>query len=674
MTIIRVDNFQGIAPRYAPRKMGTYQAQEALNVDLFSRELRPIQSSMIIENPSKSGDIQSIYPLGGEWLHWTTDVDVARAPLSLGDNEERIYYTGDLQPKATDVSLATVGAGTDYPLDFYRLGLPMPETAPTVGITGGSSGTPETRTYVYTFVTEWGEESPPSDPTEYTAANDDATQWDISGMDTAPANSGNIVGAVHSGGVVTVETNAKHFLETGDWLDLASVGGMTDLIGRHQATRVDATHFSVALGTSQTYTSGGTWAREAEINTTNLRQRIYRSTSGTFRLVAEQTAGATYTDTKADTALGEELPSATWISPPAGLKGLIALPNGVLAGFFDNILCLTPPYVPHAWPEGYRLTFPFNIVAIGSFGTTVVVATTGRPFIVTGSDPSAMTDAALDINQSCVSKRSMVSVLNGVIYASPDGLVYVPGAGTPMLLTKNWMKKDDWDLFNPPSLRSFVFDDRYYGFYDSAGPNRDESGAIVFDPSESESTFTTLGNQAAGGYSDLETDMLYLVEGGAITTFGGGGSFQTFQWRSKIFTPGRPIAIKAAKVRLTLGVGVTEAELQESIDSSVATVDAAKAAGTEVHDGSFNGMMLNQYTVNGGPYAAAVRGLGNVISAVFKLYADGELVYTKNLTDSRPFRIPGGYLSDTLEFEVSGTDVTIHEVMLAETMSELAAA
>ena len=58
-----------------------------------------------------------------------------------------------------------------------------------------------------------------------------------------------------------------------------------------------------------------------------------------------------------DGLLAEELQeprqTATWIEPPADLVGLVALPNGMLAGFRDgtNILCLCEPFHVHAWPR-----------------------------------------------------------------------------------------------------------------------------------------------------------------------------------------------------------------------------------------------------------------------------------------------------------------------------------
>ena len=675
MSLLRIDRFFGLAPRIGKKKLAANMAQIANNVELFSKEIRPTRTPLKVAYPTKVGVVQSIFPLGGKWLHWTTDVDVVRAPLSTGQ-DGRIYYTGDGNPRSTDTTLATVGSGTDYPLASYRLGLRHPETAPTVGITGGSSGVPETRSYVYTWVTAWGEEGPPSDPTEYAAAHNDATSWDLTSLDAYPLNTGSISNATYSSGVVTVTVTANHHLMTGDWVTIASVTGMTDLNGRRQVTRLSATTFSVSLTTAQSYTSGGTWTREALIQTTGMVKRIYRTQSGVFKYVGQTTAGATsFTDTVASSALGETIPTTTWTSPPPDMKGIIELPNGILAGFFDNVLCFSVPYKPHAWPTGYQLTFGDEIVGIRAFGNNIVVGTKGHPYMVSGTSPEGMSSAKMDIFQACVSKRGMVALVNGVIYPSPDGLVYVTAGNLPQLITEPWMKKDEWTLYAPTSFHAAVVDDRYMAFYSNGGAGQNESGGLVFDPADQETTLQTIGMTATASYSDLETDSLYLYTDGAIQAWKGGSSYLAFQWKSKEFITPRPICFKAAVVRFTVGQGFTEAQREEAIAAQVAAVDASMyAGGVLASTGAFGGFSPAQYPVAGGPYLQAINELGISVTANFKIFADGDLVFEKNLDSPKPFRLPGGYLAESWEVQVSGTNISVHEIMLAETMSELAAA
>lgn len=685
MSIIRLNKFRGIAPRYASRQLGDFNAQIAENVDLWSRELRSIRSDLIVNNPSKSGDILSIFPLGGKWLHWNEDVDVAQSPLNV-DDEGRIYYTGHYFPKSTNTELATVGAGTDYPLVSYRLGLPAPESGPAVAITGGTSGVPEVRSYCYTYVTEWGEEGPPSAFVEYTAAHNDATSWDLSAMDTAPLNTGSIVGAVVSGTSTTFETSAPHFLQSTEYVELTGIVGTGDLpaafndVGPLKIKRVDSMHFSIELAPVGAYTSGGTWTRESSINTANMTKRIYRTSLGVYKLVAEiPVAQTTYTDTVADDDLQDEIPGIdklAWTSPRGDMKGITMMPGGISVGFYKNVLAFSPPYAPHAYPKAYELTLDYTIVSIAVIDNTLIVGTTGRPYIVTGYDPGGMTQSILPLNQSCISKRSMVAILNGAMYASPDGLVYIPTAGAPELITRQWLKEIDWRKYNPSSISACVYDDRYYGFFHEAGENNNESGSIVFDPSEPESTFTQLSHISKSCYADLTSDSLYYYDDvlRSIKQFGYGGKYESFEWLSKTFTtPGR-INYKAALVRFSNKGALLESEVAAAKQAAVAAVDAGLSNGTIVSSGCFGGFMPGEYAVCGGPYVQASSEISSSNTLIFRLYADGVLKFEKIVTNQKAFSLPGGYRADTWEIRIAGNGIDVHEVMIATTKSELAVA
>lgn len=685
MTRIRIPEFRGIAPRYAKRKLAEFNAQNARNVDLFSKDLRPILNSLVVDNPSKLGTIQTIFPLGSNWLHWNEDVDVAQSPLNV-DDAGRIYYTGRYNPKSTNTALASTGSGTDYPLTSYRLGLPAPDNGPTIGITGGASGVPETRSYVYTYVTEWGEEGPPSPATEYIAAHDDATSWDLTVMDVAPLNTGTITNIVVAAGKATFTVSAAHFLETGDYVDLTGIVGTGDLpgafndVGPLQVTRESATTFSIALTPSGAYTSGGTWTRESQINTSSMTKRIYRTSGGVFKFVAEiAVATTTYTDTTIEANLGEEIPGIdeyAWRSPPSDMQGITMMAGGIAVGFYKNVLAFAYPYAPHAYPLAYELTLDYTIVAIEAIGNTLIVGTTGKPYVVTGVDPEGMTDTKLGIFQSCISKRSMVSILNGAMYASPDGLVYVPIAGLPEVITRNWLKEIDWRKFNPATMNSVVYDERFYGFYSGGGADGNESGAIVFDPAEAESTFTTIALYATACYSGLTSDQLYYFDndGRSIYKFGYGGGYETFEWKSKMFTTPMPVCFKAGIVRFTPGDALLASDVAAAIAASIAAVTIGIANYTITSSGAFAGYSPGAYTVAGGPYLSAVNSISSSVTAIFRIYADGVLKYEKQLTNSKPFRIPKGLkpgLFDSWEIELTGNNVNIHEAIVAETLSEL---
>jgi hypothetical protein len=108
---------------------------------------------------------KTIYNLAGAvFLDWAQDVDVVRSTLP-DNSSNRVYFTGDDVPKVTDLSLAVANWPSLYPRLAYTLGLPIPNAITKATETVVAPGTNvETRAYVSTQVSPWGEESPPSSP------------------------------------------------------------------------------------------------------------------------------------------------------------------------------------------------------------------------------------------------------------------------------------------------------------------------------------------------------------------------------------------------------------------------------------------------------------------------------------------------------------------------------
>lgn len=202
-------------------------------------------------------------------------------------------------------------------------------------------------------------------------------------------------------------------------------------------------------------------------------KRIYRAASGStgtaFLFVAEIPLAQTeYVDTVPDTELGDPLESTDWDLPPSDLRGILALPNGVMAGFSRNQLCLSAQNRPHAWPVRNRYTTDTDIVGIGSIDTTVLVGTENFPYAALGNDPSAYSMTKFEVPQACVSKRSIASLTGiGVVFASPDGLLAVSGAGQIRNLTENIFTREQWQELRPETIIGVAHDDVYHFFYDT---------------------------------------------------------------------------------------------------------------------------------------------------------------------------------------------------------------
>ena len=149
MPSVVIKKFLGIAPKLSSELLPETVAQIATNVKLYSGDLIPVNEPTKKLTLAKGAGVKAIYPMddgagGFKWLHWTSDVDVARVPLDI-NTSQRIIYTGDGEPRVTNYTMATTGAGTNYPYTYYTLGLPTPVTAPTVAAVSFSTLTTATR-------------------------------------------------------------------------------------------------------------------------------------------------------------------------------------------------------------------------------------------------------------------------------------------------------------------------------------------------------------------------------------------------------------------------------------------------------------------------------------------------------------------------------------------------
>jgi len=254
-------------------------------------------------------------------------------------------------------------------------------------------------------------------------------------------------------------------------------------------------------------------------------RRIYRSVSastGTNYYLVKEIAAATANvlDNTDVAAIGEPLPSLDWDAPPDDLSGLICLPSGALCGFSGKDVCFSVIGAPYAWPQKYRLTADYNIVAVAAMGQGVVVLTDGYPYFINTGDPESASMVKLDEEQACVSARSVVPFSGGVLYASPDGLVSVAQSGVT-LVTKAIYDNETWRALVPADIFAVKHDGRYYGFL--------ASGGFVFDL---DGHFTFHDITATAAYVDPVLDQLYVAVGTAVQKWDA-GSAKTHAWKSK---------------------------------------------------------------------------------------------------------------------------------------------
>ena len=195
MAYFKNKTFKGIAPAISPRLLNEEYGQEAENIDFESGTLVPVKTDSADSTFSTSSR-QSVFiyrhrtatgssATTPQQLEWDEDyVKAVHSPLATDDDEyQRVYWTGSgtsgagtNYPKMASQSVA-IGATAFYPSASYRLGIPAPSAAPTTSKSGTPTATqePDSVSYVYTYVSAYGEEGPPSAASTPIDKTDDET-------------------------------------------------------------------------------------------------------------------------------------------------------------------------------------------------------------------------------------------------------------------------------------------------------------------------------------------------------------------------------------------------------------------------------------------------------------------------------------------------------------------
>lgn len=519
--------------------------------------------------------------LDSTWIEFQNpDTDVVKAPI-VGDTYERYYFASTSQAPFYNTTARLKSGSANY-----TLGIPTPSSAMTLSIAGGSSATTVTRSYVWTYVSAYGEEGPPS-PAVTSTGKIDAT-WTL----TLPT--------VGSG-----DTTGRNLSKRRIYRTITSSAGV-------------ATYFLVT--------------EIADLTTTS------------------------YADTQADTAISgnNQLQSTNWSAPPSDLEGIVAMPNGIIAGWRDNEIWFSEPYRPHAWPAIYTLAVEYPIVGFGVIGQTLVVATQGFPYAATGINPASISLSKLSVYEPCLSRGSIVSAPEGVYYASPNGLVLV-GGGTVKNISKDLISKDKWQSLAPVStLRAARVGTAYYAFgarvtgcfysgaFDANKFAQDDfSGAyrgVLIDPQNARVAFNVLTNDlpTANVINDPWSGEVFIIRDQKVQWLNiadTNPTHEVFKWRSKKFE--LPFRMNLSAMRVYFSVPSTAPGLNPT---RMTNIDMAMASDRW---------------------------------GIVRAYADDTLVAAWELrTSGELFRFPSGFKSEFWQFEVEAR-VDVKELQIASTINEL---
>ena len=404
--------------------------------------------------------------------------------------------------------------------------------------------------------------------------------------------------------------------------------------------------------------------------------RVYRTVVGattvSYEFVDEVViAQKVYADTKTVAELGETLTSIGWVPPPDTLAGLVGLPGGALAGFVGNTVYFSEPYYPHAWPTAYAITIPsLRVVGLATSGSDVVVMTDTQPYIIHGGDPGNMYVEKVPLMEPCVAKRTIASDEDGVVYASPNGLISISPAGREVVTT-NLFTADEWRPLVPQTMKAAVMQGRYFGVFPNEVPTR----ALLLSRTDPPA-LSYLNLPAIALHVDARNGVMFYVHDSSIAA-NLGKIFQldadevtplNYTWRSKRFFTEQAVTFSLMRLDADYGQ-VEDAEANKALAQIV--TDHNFAAYPDPLQGAFNEVPMNTWEINGStlwnpPHA------GNARSVQVVIHGDGEeAVVNLQPTSLNPIRVPP-FKCRELEFTIMG-NINVRSLHFATTMEELLA-
>jgi hypothetical protein len=414
----------------------------------------------------------------------------------------------------------------------------------------------------------------------------------------------------------------------------------------------------LTAGTIYFVIAAGLTANSFEVSATVGGAAINTSTAGS----GVNTGSTAYSDTIAAASLpGDALNSLAWLPPPVNLQGLVNMPNGMMAGFVGNQVYFCEPYYPHAWPIAYALSVEYQIVGLGVFGSSLVVCTQGKPYIISGIHPSSMSQEKQPLLEPCMSLRSITQDQYGVLYASPNGLVAI-GPGVADVITKPLYNRTDWQVLDPSTMIATMYAGNYISLYGSAGK------AIVFSRDDVPALAELLLN-FANLYVDQMTAKMYgvsTIDGFLYQFDADPDNNQSYEWKSPRYVIAQPSAFTCFQVAADYS-NIADTNAIIASNAAKAAANAALLAAGNL-GGVLNGAALNVYAVNGSILATLASSVA-ARSVTVTLYADNTQILSTPVTSIEPIRIPP-VRAYTWEIAISGT-IAARSFFMATSVAEL---
>lgn len=471
-----ITQFGGIYPRVSDHLLTGEAATIAHNVKLRNGRIESWREKLNVGFGVE--DAISLHVKGCCYLTWDSCVTVADFLPDWG----RLYITGrNDQPEFFTL--------TNCQPTYYNLGVPTPIQAPIVSGSQSDGRSSSARSYMYTYVNIFGEESAPS-PISQSLTVADGAAVSISGMASAPLGYG-----IDS---IRIYRSATAF-RTGEEKE------QQPLTGFLLVAVVDATATTYTDTVLEMHLGPANNTLEVRMPPKRLRQIRYVESSS------------------------------------------------ILAGVTNNEVHFSEPFEPYNWPAVNDMTLPYNIVNMVVVDSHVIVSTDGYPFVINADDDRQVRQCraagAVDIplpDIGCGYPNSAIATPFGMVYSSKDGLVLVAPNASFQIITANWFSTDDWAQVYPASVRLAYWRGYIICITDAVSFMLEIDGQTYGDYQLG--SLTTISDVPDDMFVTTTGELL-MLEDRFISQWNAGDKLRPYEWVSRELTFGGESSPTTLKIR-----------------------------------------------------------------------------------------------------------------------------
>lgn len=457
---VTLSNFGGIVPRISAHELSRTNATVAHNALLRNGRLEAWREICPFAEVNQTA--LSFYIWGCCALAWDEIVDAA----AFSPDWDRLYITGH------DQEAEAVTKSCECKPTYYKLGVPQPTTPPVANGTENCSRASDARSYVYTYVNQWGEEGAPS-----------------------PAS--NIL-TVDDGAVVTVSGIA--FPPDGYGIKYANIyraaTGFRAVDGKSQKPMTEYFYVGTVEFPATTFTDSVLMAGLSMPLTTHKYRMPPKGLSNICR--------------------------------PEGVARL--------AGTVKNRVYLSENFQPHNWPVKYELTLESTIIHMKALDQKLYVTTDTVPYIidVSSCDESKctpVTDLGVALPDiSCGHSSSAIITPHGLIYSSPLGITLIDATGKWFILSRDYFSERDWAQVKPDTARFGYYEGFLFCITDMVSLVLNIDGDPYGDVKGGE--LVTISDTPVD-MKTSSTGKLFLMTDGKIGVWDSGDTYRPYDWISR---------------------------------------------------------------------------------------------------------------------------------------------